>query len=972
LGSLESWFRTAERSGDDQCFDKRGYLTWLWLRLDERYSERADYQLWRVLERPRVATRLSEGWRCQGLVALAIVALNNKEPKVQWGAVSLAPRLLVGEKAKELARTDLQGRSHLIGTCEKLLPYIVPAEGHGAECGLLEFLLRGALQSSRYEEAGTPMEVAHVPVYLLALKRAINKADRHWTPGDCIDTSTLNAERRCHGGNLLSAIRVEELTLKLHQVLYRARAVAVKAVEASGRLGEDERKLLDEAWRFALSAWRVVRATRLGLQRTGHEHRERKKQLEAEEARALWQVSGAASDRGDQYAARKFLCILQHVVPDELLHKEPFKSLGNKTSRWIRQLGLRVDPRFKMRAEDNKPRTEQYIASLISALAEEESQDQGEGAQGGQGSPTVPATFLPGSREDKTTTHPLFRKRVAYDRSEEPSLKHWWGKVLAECVDTPRDPLGPLQVLLDRAERGGCDQPPLEALRSALNLSLHYGLIEQARSFLRAIRKRSGIQKEDVVNFAHSVKRAAQALPFALDGKSHETWRRALRKGWAAILGTAGYDQWYVLGAASAPSGICANDAMVVHEMRLGRGITLSTGLAPDQAGHLVHRHYDALEEDEVRDLLDTGAIAFSSKGPATVLPDRVEQWLQTTPSQGERRLGSPVCVSIIELDQDRLGVLMHAKGSGWDYCVLHCPEWKAATEEVAGACGDLAKRPQNGSQDHPMPWGSLQGLAESIVSHAESLDERSRWLLVGVEPELARLPWQRFIGDWGGGDYVVSIVPSFSWAVMTGERRGRRSRRPPSGMKTEPVGASCPATHRGIDLRLSSAPDLRPLCCRIEGDRHKLENCLGTRTSIVCGHGTCSGEHCYLPSVSLGQSSLSLDNWIEVADSRLCLVHSCFGGTASPMFFGDFGGIPGIVLRFECRLVAAPVSEVSTQTAEAFHDALTQGNGSSTIGERYLEAAKKDPRVSLYNLYGFANEWLLPGAPPPLDLPPV
>jgi len=309
LGLIDSWVTEAKQIGWRYGLPKEKFLQSVWSGLDTQAeaADRPDYKLWRIMEVFNPPTDYSIRWGEIGAHCLAKSGIAHDSQVVVWGTVSLLPRLLVGRR-KALLQPGQQ--LDILEAAAALLPNLSPVSGREAECGLLELLLRSVIQEARCELAQIGMAVGDVADYYDKIEACIRKADPQWRPGKCVSMTIPNTERRTQESRLV-ALPVEELTLGVHQALYRARFAANRAVVnvPQPTLDEDSRALLERAFAFAVSAWRAARASRIGIQATlvkvDWRGRKRQKMMQkeqilcAEEAGALWSVSGAALDVGD-------------------------------------------------------------------------------------------------------------------------------------------------------------------------------------------------------------------------------------------------------------------------------------------------------------------------------------------------------------------------------------------------------------------------------------------------------------------------------------------------------------------------------------------------------------------------------------------------------------------------------------------------------------------------------------------------
>jgi hypothetical protein len=106
-------------------------------------------------------------------------------------------------------------------------------------------------------------------------------------------------------------------------------------------------------------------------------------------------------------------------------------------------------------------------------------------------------------------------------------------------------------------------------------------------------------------------------------------------------------------------------------------------------------------------------------------------------------------------------------------------------------------------------------------------------------------------------------------------------------------------------------------------------------------------------------KQTLEREDWFELGDYFTIVAHVCFSGAMEPAFLGTFGGIAGMVLGLNTRLVCAPVSEIPAATATILQRHLGNAKEAPQFSARYRAAIEEDPRVSLYLLFGFPAEFV-------------
>ena len=123
---------------------------------------------------------------------------------------------------------------------------------------------------------------------------------------------------------------------------------------------------------------------------------------------------------------------------------------------------------------------------------------------------------------------------------------------------------------------------------------------------------------------AHAMKRVSQLIPAGIEPKKHEKWRNILREKWAGL--SNGDNDWLTL------SDKDAGYVLVLHEILIGRGLSILCSCPDNVAQDLIKKHYGVLDESELDDLLfgNLGNI----RGCATVTTAHVQNWI-TSKSEG-------------------------------------------------------------------------------------------------------------------------------------------------------------------------------------------------------------------------------------------------------------------------------------------------------------------------------------------------
>lgn len=905
LGRIASAAYDDDKLGRSSGLSKDEYRATLWEHYTQTFGHRADYRVWRLLFKPLyLPASIVKAWGDP--LRLAENGLESQEPGIVWGILAMLSGLLTGQ-ANAVERGPLLA---LVDVCDRrMFAGLAPIGGGEAGCGIIKVLALDALQKTRWDTYGR-MAPEEVRLYLPRLEKALQEVDPTWVPGNALSFEALRHERQ-HGQVIAPFIQDSELSLRIQRALFHVRQAVRNALTQSDT---DAEALLRTAALFAFSAWRMARSLRIGEVKfrkdfcPRHPHFNLDK-LWSDEMQALRRVSQAARDAGAYLLSAGLAHLLLRVIPDHTRHEPGFKDLGADVSFMIRQAGLEVDERFyRLRSLNTQAQHASYTASPAASTKDPEE------------------SLVENSRGVSPSGGPI-AWRVLRDQAADPR----WAAILQMYPADSQDPLRPLARLIFDAH--GHRVSDCNILRCAYSLALEYGMIQRAAALLEHFAPTTA----ELIDFAHSIKRALQVMPFGMDVETHDKWQTILRQGWALVPDTA---------------QVAASEALVIHEVLLGRYLTVVRDAGPAGAKLFAKKYYDPhplAGPDEIRAAFDEIRAAFDASpratrpGPATVTLERFHQFVQKAAGSA---LGSPVCASLVALAEDRWSLLATGGSGRWVHRSISMPNLLASAKASAKQIHALQRlwfrkpRPKM-----LIPWGQeCTQLGRVLLEVVEELDPRARWLALALEPNLATLPWQDLIYAQGrrpGQEVVVSIIPSFSWAALS-SARAASSRPGVSRPDVDPL------------LTLSNASDLTALRDTIRADRATLRRRCPS-VAILLGHGTRTETG--LPSVAAATRPLSLEDWLEVAEYRLNVVHSCFSGQVERHLLGDLGGLPGLVLGINCRLLCAPVAEVPLATARALHTCLLATDGPREFGLRYLAAVAQEPSVALYNLYGFANE---------------
>ena len=924
---------------------------WLWGKYDERFGERPDYRVWRRLAMWKHQSKHSLAWGEPHNIVATALASERETPVEMWGVLAVLPGCFADAAKDHKGIHETHGRptlgdpqlyAALAKECLLKLDNLKVVGGMEAECALIGCILLDSIQHWTWETSHEAMSLNDAKRHLDRLDALLRSAsaNQNWQPGWTPPSfGAIRAARRITG-DAIAPWDDFDVFYRLRQPLFRARDVVVKAVVREQRYDRD---LLTRAYRFAVTAWRGTRALNRGqgewldsVRRLGVSEIFLRAELvvaELEENRALLRASQAARDLGDCLASARLAYLLLRRLPDwmrpertaELQDKglaavvagwedvrtrdihglerrfadlvKELEEYPSKVTATVRQIGLDPDPRFPPRV-----RKEGKAPVCLSAPREEVSQETCDGSAG-------EAEDAPGTTGATTPLGLLVR--------EEQKSDPRWAAILKRhgpCPGKPLDPVGQLYAEMRSAENKGksISMPPDE-VRDAFGVCLRYGHVATAARLLFLLPDPSLVELAD---FAHSVKRASQVIPIGVEARQYQKWQHILQGKWAAHA--LGLGAWQSLDQAD------LMNVLVLHEILVGRGLSLIREAGDAETRMLIEKHYGLLSESRLSDLLDTGVIA-GTRGCATVTGQHLFDWLGGVSRRDKGgQLGAPVCVSVVPIGERELGVLLFGKDGYGGYRRWTCDKPLA---EVLGGLRSFVRPFARGKG--MLPWGRLRELASLISEQAMRIG--TQWIVLAVPPELACLPWQVLFNAITPG-VLVSLVPSLSWLVMAAER----------GNDWTP----------GLALRLSRTNGLKPLRDSIEVDAEKLSKGMGS-VAVVMGHGVLVPE---APTVCFADKPLWIAEWLALAQYRICVVHSCFSGRAGSVFLGDIGGIPGLVLGDKCECLLAPVAEVSVETARQLHKALVNADGPEQLGLRYSHAVQEDSTVGLYNLYGLAD----------------
>jgi hypothetical protein len=792
-------------------------------------------------------------------------------------------------------------------------------------CGIISAMLTSGIAKLQFEvDPGYRSDVATAKAVLDSL--ATDLAPLGWRPGRTLDLRTWEAE---HSKKPVLLWPKYQVCYRLCNAFFRARGSVHHALIGQ-RWTPTIEALLHTAYYFSREAYHLAKALRISLQRrilADHTFVTpiSMSTIRFNELHMLRRLSQATRDAGGELEAAATACYLLQVIPKELLassrHKASLKRLATDVGHGIRQAGYCFDTREGLFHGSN---TSAFATTGFCAPPDESiAQDTDQSPPRDAGAPDPYRLRLMFDRTENTEpTWPSYPATATRDdwRNVHQHFGHWNGRE----VD---DPLG---LCVYRAE--DCDdRQRADVLPAAYRLCIRYSRLADAAKLL--IHFSRPPTRQEVLDFAHLMKRALQVMPFGIDVDCFDQWRNVLRANVARLDS----DGWSLLS--NQP-----DDLLAIHESLRGRCLSIVRH-NPRAARLLTRKLYGGMNDTEVREAIDTEPWCLQH-GPGIVSFETLTRCLQDMDTGS---LGYPVLVSCVSLGDDRYSILSTGRQGKvqvpgldspvrWPYLALHA-------KRLADADG-LPEIDR---------MGSVRFLVEAVLRSALKVHPYCRWLILAIEPELAALPWQRLVRAFcPGSKLVVSIVPSCTWVEL--------AQRPRPSLSTEPRVLISDLDKLLDPIRSESADTLRiaeqdygSLRDRVTADELRMRS-LGVAWSIVLGHGVpMVGDR--FTSIEAPDAPIDLDTWIELSTRRLLVLHACWGGQVGEHLLGDLSGVPGIALGVAARAVLAPGTQVTPTTAAKLQETLLSDSGRDELGARYLRAIQEDENVARYNLYGLANE---------------
>jgi hypothetical protein len=908
---------------------------------DYVFKNRFDYQLWRILAIPDVRGGVARSWGKPA--AIAYQGLKEGGDIQVWGIIQVIAKELT--KQARLRTLTLEELTELVAPCyQRLHQGLKFLEGAKAGCAFARINILDALQNHLHD-IGAHVTPDQAEEHANAVERYLKEIDPLWeleslsnsrfrraSPSlDSIDEERTTFRRALHRirsqkrgalGNrrMVSIVRHPETFQNLSCNLFHVRGVIVAALnKLDGQELLDSVSLLRKAAQFARCAWLVARD---GRRFSATSSSEVKSELLLCEHRSLWRCSQALIDLGDFLGSAALNARLLWQIPPELALRSErnssrdernipndFQNIHRKVWKSIHQAGYE-GPKWARGMEKNEKG--EVVWKGVKQAGDQLTEEP-------LGTPVEEIPETPSYAVDNTDALPRptsnstsNQKCNLNDRCLEQLVRtdaRWSAifsvnRLISAKEATARQARHHLQWIGRKSESLAGRQ---EVLRSAFSLSLELGLLRNASWILEFL----DATPDEILDFAALIRRATQLMPIFLEAKQYDKWQARLAAAFARL-------------PRQEVEAMTERQTFLLHEILTGRCVSLVRG-SPEALQQLYQEKFDdKASESTLREALDV-KVRPLIWATGTVPIDALEKLGHRTTGVGCSRLENPTLMSLVDLGDDHFNLMFKRPGGMWQKEFIYLNGFNKASKSVLAFRG-LWYSPTEKS----VPWPEkFQDLAQLLARKLKLSESEPNWLIASVSASLAVFPLRDLVLRHISPQTVLSLVPNFTWA--SGEYHKFPLRRPSI-------------------FKLGPDPLYQGVKEIIEQRKSSLEG-----AAVALGHGEWSDG--VFNSITAESGALTADEWLELTKRRVCVVHSCWGGRADERLLGDLGGLPWKAFASGCRLFCAPVCEVSPETAVALHRHLTGADGPSEIGLRYLNAIREDPAVSLYALYGFADE---------------
>jgi hypothetical protein len=407
------------------------YYPFLWDLLDEKFGNRFDYRLWRLIAKSDYPSKYSTQW--PSVFATALEAVKSPEDVIVWGAFAVLSGFLTSKRLRKQF-PDKESLATIATQCEqKLLAGLDPVRGGEVGCALIEILTWSAIQQAQHE-FGQVFTLDAAKGFFDRLERSLCKADPNRQPGGIVFVGEA-LKREQTSGRVVAPYDDVELQVRLAEALFKARAVARSTVRV---LDEQADQLLKRAGLLAFSSWRFTRSLRIGEEKFQRENptyvpKYDTAALRRNEMVALKRLGQALRDTGYDLDVAFTAWLLLTLLPDELLTHPEFRNIGTQLAGVVRNAGLTVPARFARPKEENRRRAKHYAEISIIQTGEEQSVTSTERANAGGKPERVDPFDLRLAEQQKTDARWQETQRI-----EKSAFRDPFG-ALARVVDRRRE-----------------------------------------------------------------------------------------------------------------------------------------------------------------------------------------------------------------------------------------------------------------------------------------------------------------------------------------------------------------------------------------------------------------------------------------------------------------------------------------------------------------------------------------------------
>jgi hypothetical protein len=898
---------------------------------DSRFSIRPDYNLWRTAIFPYFAIN-DEPWLRgppfqRGSVSWPLftaLCVESSDPVVLWSTIALAPNLIESQQNRAELGPEAPIWEFANRLYERLDSELPLLPGCPRSCAMAAVLFLVRHQHLHYK-SGRSLGLAACKILFRHIKVWLQIVDPSWVPGRRLNTDAMEKERL--GPHRLRASHSAYEFSIFVNALSTLRPILSENINI---FDLNARGLLHEAYEYALTAWHTARSRRIyeiEFQRSRGWYatlRSRKLRRTAylKELDCHLAVTNAARDAGEYLEAAKLLYLLYRLFPDELANDPIAKrELGHRTItfRYIGEVGLEVDPRFRI---------DQIIRDHYGQTRTDTLRARREGD-----SPPHRMVASQAYPPDTDEESKGFLLRIIADRRTDPNWSVIMNAIPPDREDTPVGHLLSVMRLLADAVA-----PPYPAvphtLVAAFNLALRYGYIRSAGKILSRLIYTSDFQLNEtlLLDFVHHVKRCTQLDPFGMSQDRFVEWQELIRASCRKLIDV--YEsEW-----------LKPKDRIWLHETLLGRSHVQHRSLSRQNAQILYEKSADSyrIQASDLREFYDLN-YNFMRRVPPPAGAPTLKAFCS---SFSKHALGAPVLVSILLLGNNVSIVAIAKNGEpiAGDVVVNTLLEDVSYLEMDSGYWF-RSEMPAAKQISWPL---SFRRIAMKILEMAALADADARVLVISMDWSLARFPWQHLVSIMSDKNYVIALVPNLTMLSL-----------PKRSTMSEITEPTLVLSANGNDDLNDPVLEINHSILRTTAEIDLIE--LAIR--IVTGHGSkpAAGE---LPAVTLGPEGdgelRELEEWIRIVMTRVVVLHCCHSAHTRPVFMEEIGGVAGLALSLGAEALIAPTAEVHSSAAITLQEFLF-ASGGDALGARYLNAITKDPECSVYNFWGNPYETFFP-----------